>query len=807
MRRFFRLGSLILATTLGVAFFGQGAVASEPALTYRHFHVTDRDDRVAEIEPIAADPLPLWARDVSQEPHDWSNGPPMDQPYFQPPIVFVIPPPEDAGEPFYSHNHQPDIAWLPNGDLMAIWYTTRREQGTELTVLASRLRAGSNQWEPASEFFKAADRNMHGNSLFHDGRGTLHHMNGMGREGATGWEHLALLHRTSRDNGVTWSVARPVSSGANYQRRHQVIAGMKQTADGALIQPCDATPAGQGPTALHISDDGGETWTDPGGDIRGIHAGVVELKDGRLLALGRGQAIDGRMPISISEDRGKTWTYQASEFPPIGSGQRLVLMRLHEGPLLLVSFTGERNDTTGLEFVDARGESFRGVGMFAALSLDEGKTWPVRKLLTPGKGEYDGGAWTGAFTASPTRAEHGGYLAATQTPDGMIHLISSRLHYRFNLAWLQQPNPGPAADSSAARHLRVFSAEGRFGGWPANGGMWIWGNEILVCYTQADHKDVRGHTYDRPTARNMLARSLDGGETWTIEDAYAQGITAEAHDHRVGERAKTPEKLTAAIDFTHPDFAFLLQRENNHNGPSHFYYTYDRGKSWSGAFPFPDLDTHGFAARTDYLVGGRHEMLVFLTAAKSDGREGRIAVTRTEDGGVTWQRIAWIGPEPAAERDFAIMPSSVRLSPQRLLTVIRHRQSGATRLTSYRSDDNAETWQPLSDPVSDNVNSPPALLQLPDGRLVLAYVFRRGSGQGSSVCVRISRDEGQSWSDEIVLRGDEGANTDVGYPRIVRRPDGHLVIVYYWNHALKPDLPRYRYIAATIWQPEERTQP
>jgi hypothetical protein len=25
---------------------------------------------------------------------------------------------------------------------------------------------------------------------------------------------------------------------------------------------------------------------------------------------------------------------------------------------------------------------------------------------------------------------------ATQTPDGAIHLISSRLHYRFNLPWL-----------------------------------------------------------------------------------------------------------------------------------------------------------------------------------------------------------------------------------------------------------------------------------------------------------------------------------------------------------------------------------
>jgi hypothetical protein len=27
------------------------------------------------------------------------------------------------------------------------------------------------------------------------------------------------------------------------------------------------------------------------------------------------------------------------------------------------------------------------------------------------------------------------------------------------------------------------------------------------------------------------------------------------------------------------------------------------------------------------------------------------------------------------------------------------------------------------------------------------------------------------------------------------------VITYYWNNAMNPDLPPYRYIAATIWDP------
>ena len=175
--------------------------------------------------------------------------------------------------------------------------------------------------------------------------------------------------------------------------------------------------------------------------VRGIHAGVVGLRDGRLLAFGRSQPLDGRMPMSVSGDLGESWTSRPSPFPPIDSGQRLVLTRLIEGPLLLVSFTDPASQVSseawrGMEFNDADGKPFIGHGLFAALSFDEGETWPTRKLLTPGSGVYAGGGWTREFTATPTLAEPKGYLAAAQTPDGMIHLISSRLHYRFNLAWV-----------------------------------------------------------------------------------------------------------------------------------------------------------------------------------------------------------------------------------------------------------------------------------------------------------------------------------------------------------------------------------
>lgn len=401
-------------------------------------------------------PMRQWQKGVSSFVANWERSDPEDQPLFADPIPFVRPPAEGADEPFFPHNHCPSITWCDNGDLLACWFSTVSERGREMTILASRLRHGARQWDRASEFFKAADRNMTGSSLFNDGRGRLLHFNGL--EAGGGWANLALVLRTSFDNGINWSPPRLINP--EHQRRNQVIDGTLMTADGTLIQPCDAVWRGSGGTAVHLSVDGGETWFDPsvgtptpdyaegqqGGTIAGIHAGVVELSDGRLLAFGRGDSIRGqvgeghdihdRMPMSISKDRGSTWTYSASPFPPISSGQRLVLMRLREGPLLFVSFTGPIDRDEGLVFVDSEGKRFRGYGLFAALSTDEGESWPVWKLLTQGDGTYQTQGHTHTFTADASHAEPRGYLAATQTPDGIIHLISSGLHYRFNLAWL-----------------------------------------------------------------------------------------------------------------------------------------------------------------------------------------------------------------------------------------------------------------------------------------------------------------------------------------------------------------------------------
>ena len=72
--------------------------------------------------------------------------------------------------------------------------------------------------------------------------------------------------------------------------------------------------------------------------------------------------------------------------------------------------------------------------------------------------------------------------------------------------------------------------------------------------------------------------------------------------------------------------------------------------------------------RTDMIVNGPSDCLLFLTASKTNGLEGRPFCARTTDGGLTWRFLSFIGPEPTG---YAIMPSTVRLSATDLVTTIR----------------------------------------------------------------------------------------------------------------------------------------
>jgi formylglycine-generating enzyme required for sulfatase activity len=355
-------------------------------------------------KPLPAVPPAVFQRNVKQEPAP-KEGHDPSKPYFrdfarekkQPTI-----PPNTWG-PIFSHwNHFTTICACPNGDVLFVWYSTVQEEGRECSQAASRLRAGSDAWEPASVFFHVPDVNAHAPVLLSDGKRLYHFLT----QSFAGWDDAADCMRVSDDNGATWSRPRIILSREDPRRMSQPCSAFVAK-DGKLVLAVDGD-FGHRDTRVMTSSDAGKTWKVAAGDLRkaagkyAIHPAAVQRDDGTYLAFLRGP---DPMAVFASKDDGESWEAVATPFPGISVGQKAAALKLKSGALLVCSF-------------DSKKKLVAGGGVFAALSLDDGKTWPhIRKL-----------------------DNMRGYMGLTQSANGVIYLSGSQPInvLAFNEAWLKE---------------------------------------------------------------------------------------------------------------------------------------------------------------------------------------------------------------------------------------------------------------------------------------------------------------------------------------------------------------------------------
>lgn len=343
------------------------------------------------------------------------------------------------------------------------------------------------------------------------------------------------------------------------------------------------------------------------------------------------------------------------------------------------------------------------------------------------------------------------------------------------------------AQDSTPVHVEVYRQEGHFAGWPANNGIWNWGDEIVVGFTLGYYKKnpTGGHDID-PDRRSTVrqARSLDGGHTWQTE-------VPSFLDSEDGEIEAT--QLDQPIDFSHPDLALRFRQ-------SRFYYSLDRCRTWNGPYRLPTFGRPELLARTDYIVEGPQQVTAFAAASKDSGQEGQPLCMRTTNGGLQWELVGWIGPQPPQTYGYAIMPATVSIGESGYLSMIRRGGvfDGRRRwwVEAYLSPDMGQSWYQLDQPVIENAGNPATLTRLNNGDLALVYGWRLAP---YGIRAMISKDNGQSWSRERILN-DNAASWDIGYPRTVQRADGKCVSIYYHHEGERKE----RYVAATIWEPGER---
>jgi hypothetical protein len=222
----------------------------------------------------------------------------------------------------------------------------------------------------------------------------------------------------SIDSGKSWSrpvdisdqVYRPgwyaawIASGSAHQLSDGTIvavAGVRKTAGYAISN------------FMIFSKDGGHTWSVAPGEAcdSGDEAKVVSLEDMRLMMLIRSK---GMRKVTYSSDMGQSW---GSPVP----APELVEPGVN-GDVLRYSSVSEDRDTNRILFsIASHPSERRNLSVF--VSYDEGRTWPVQKVIFSGPAAYS---------------------ALCRLDDGSIGLLYENGNYeiyqlcfaRFSLSWL-----------------------------------------------------------------------------------------------------------------------------------------------------------------------------------------------------------------------------------------------------------------------------------------------------------------------------------------------------------------------------------
>lgn len=275
------------------------------------------------------------------------------------------------------------------------------------------------------------------------------------------------------------------------------------------------------------------------------------------------------------------------------------------------------------------------------------------------------------------------------------------------------------------------------------------------------------------TGRLDAVRSLDSGETWETPTVIV--------DTEVDDRNPA---VGQTLDGT-VVLAYHAQGSYNEDGSwsrelrrvqMRVTRSRDGGATWEasrplGYAPMEKLSAYG---RICTLTDGTLLLPIYGEAIEETARTGDCSyILRSDDNGQTWGAPTLIAPG-YNETGLILLPNG---------DVVAAMRSDNQRafLAVSRSADGGLTWtEPL--PVTADSEHPADLTLLSNGWVILFFGVRH---EPFGVQARISKDNGQTWDERhLIVCSDLGPN-DLGYPSTVKIGD-QLVTAYYsapqqWN--------------------------
>ncbi len=334
-------------------------------------------------------------------------------------------------------------------------------------------------------------------------------------------------------------------------------------------------------------------------------------------------------------------------------------------------------------------------------------------------------------------------------------------------------------DAAISRELGSFPALG-YHGWPS-----VAVDERGVTYVVASKRLL----HIDPYGCVMIWRSRDQGRTWdegkciidTVLDDRDAGIVYMGQ----GRMLVTTFSHDSSNYVTNPRDGWVAwQREvgeaetkrvfdlwdasspEDLTGCSSYIISDDYGETWSERRLMPITAPHGpsFMREGTLMYLGIPKAPVFATGR--DLADGVYCFVST-DRGESFRVRSKIEIDPAFRPCEAY---GVELESGRIVGTVR---TGDLHTLVFTSDDGGFTWSAARELT---YGAPAHLLETPSGILCTYSKRRDGTGQ----CVRISRDGGDTWSDETYISSPcNPDDPDLGYPATAQFADGSFITVYY----------------------------
>lgn len=361
------------------------------------------------------------------------------------------------------------------------------------------------------------------------------------------------------------------------------------------------------------------------------------------------------------------------------------------------------------------------------------------------------------------------------------------------------PAGSPDGLPEAAETVRRAGLRMLYHGWPglartADGALLVGASEGIL------HVD--------PFRREVLARSTDGGQTWSAAEVIFDSVT----DDRDIALNRLPDGTIVATWFSsehwarRPPFEYMRPEWEELRAcltpdtlqalaRGWLRRSRDGGRTWE-KLVHPTLV--GQHAGPTVLSNG--DLLYCGPYRTEDG--SRMIATLSEDGGLSWRILGEL-PAPryydeVTRGRWSVLNENhaLELSPGSLLLMCRGTPPHTTpNLHLLRSADGGRSWSPPED--LGVAGHPPYLLRLRCGA-VLCVFSRRGTPK--TISGLLSYDEGRTWDRDglFVLRECPSTGAiDMGYPVATETVDGEIFCVYYCVPS--PKEPDYASLDPSRW--------